>query len=104
MLEHIKSLKLKNFLCLLQSEEITLDEAYAFILSEHQIMVERSKTIIYPKKPKTHLIRVAHLYTKIYVFMNHCLDICGMHSLTVSLTLLFSGHYGSHDTVSNIQN
>lgn len=74
----------------MQQGEITLDEANGFLLSEYQMtndqisLNEMRKRIDYPLKLNVHYIRIAHLYTKIYILMNRCLEVCGLHKLTVS--------------------
>lgn len=72
----------------MQQDEITEDEANVLLLSEYQTTVTRKKMVIYPKVPNVEYIRLAHLYSKMYIWMNFCLDVCGLHSETVSFCIL----------------
>lgn len=67
----------------IQQEEISIEEANSIILTEYRVMVERERETIYPKVSNAQFIRIAHLYTKLYVLINHCFDICGQRGLTV---------------------
>lgn len=70
-----------------QQGEITIDEADAILVAENYTRIvykNRIPLIDFPKKINTHAIRIAHLYTKMYVFIRNCVEICGLFYYTVS--------------------
>lgn len=62
-----------------------VDEADAFLTTEyHSINLKRpSKTTELPRRFNTDYIRIAHLYAKMYCFICHCIEVCGLSELTV---------------------
>lgn len=69
-----------------QHEVITLDEADAILATENftRNIRGRQERIDPIRKMSTHYIRVAHLYTKMYVVISQCIVACGLFGLTVS--------------------
>lgn len=66
---------------------MTVDEADAILIAENytrNIYKNRIPRIDFPNKLNTHIIRIAHLYTKVYGFIRHCMEICGLFYYTVS--------------------
>lgn len=68
-----------------QQEEITIDEADAILITEEYVRnprprQERGNHI---ETLNTHFIRLAHLYTKMYNLISHCLEVCGLFHFTV---------------------
>lgn len=72
---------------ILQQEEITIDEADAILITEDYVrnLRARQEKGDQLEKLNTHLIRVAHLYTKIYSLICNCLEVCGLVHFTVCL-------------------
>lgn len=64
---------------------MTIQEANAILYTEHKLRDLKSHQATYPQQPNVHYVRIAHLYVKMYVVISHCLDICGLHEMTVSL-------------------
>lgn len=70
-----------------QQGEMTVDEADAILIAENytrNIYKNRIPRIGFPNKLNTHIIRIAHLYTKVYGFIRQCMEICGLFYYTVS--------------------
>lgn len=84
----------------IQQEEISIEEANSIILTEYRVMIEREMNSIYPKVPNAQFIRIAHLYTKLYVLINHCFDICGLHGLTVKVICILYIQYCIYRMIS----
>lgn len=73
-------------------QEILSEEAYIILLTEIQINQKENDPkkkgfVIYPKKPNVNYVRMAHLYPKIYAWVNRCLVVCGLSSITVSILI-----------------
>lgn len=75
---------MNNFL---QQEEITIDEADAIMITENYARNLRmhQEKVDQLEKLNTHFIRIAHLYTKMYSLISHCLEVCGLFHFTVCL-------------------
>lgn len=67
-------------------------EANAILYTEHKIrnteynhkFVRRADN---HRIGNTDFVRIAHLYVKMYVLISHSLDACGLHALTVSISI-----------------
>lgn len=68
-----------------QQEEITVDEADAILDTEDFTRSLRSRRDRADRVEQlnTHFIRIAHLYTKMYELISHCLEVCGLFHFTV---------------------
>lgn len=68
-----------------QQEEITIDEADAILITEEYVRDSRTRQDRGDRieKMNTHFIRLAHLYTKMYNLICHCLEVCGLFPFTV---------------------
>lgn len=78
---------ISSIFCDFQQEEITIEEADAFLTTEMYTATNSkrmSKEL--PRKLNSHYIRIAHLYAKIYCLVCHCIEVCGLSELTVSIT------------------
>lgn len=67
----------------MQQDELTAKEANAILYTENRIRKIGVPKVEYPQTPDAHYIRISHLYVKMYILISHCLDVCGMHELTV---------------------
>lgn len=73
----------------MQQEELTVYEVNAILSTEQKSRSPGSVQVDYPDAMNVHFVRIAHLYVKIYVLVSHCLDICGLHDMTVSVYHFF---------------
>lgn len=72
-----------------QREVLTKNEASAILFTEQKIRTQAPNKIEYPLELNVKFIRIAHLYVKMYVLISRCLDICGLHEMTVSFKMNF---------------
>lgn len=67
-------------------------EANAILYTEHDVrnkLHTRMTVTVHQNIPNVHWVRIAQLYVKLYVLISHCLDVCGLHDLTVSYFIFF---------------
>lgn len=81
-----------GFFHLHKHHEIRSEEAYIVLLTEIEISQKENHPkekgfVIYPKNPNVTYVRMAHLYPKIYCWVNRCLVVCGLSSITVSILI-----------------
>lgn len=69
----------------MQQEEFTVMEANGILCTEQKFRANVPAPVEDNHPIKDHLVRVAHLYVKMYVLISHCMDVCGFHGLTVSI-------------------
>lgn len=70
-----------------QQGEITVDEADALLVMEYKtrhLYKGHHPRIDFPEKINLRTVRIAHLYTKMYLFIRNCMETCGLYKYTVS--------------------